>query len=170
MRFVLSPLALLFVPFAIAAPQRADLRLVLALSMDGDRARIVERVQALPADVRAKVRIEGLVPVASVLKSIDALVLPYRSLATTTVYPSLLLEADVAACPVVVGGVDGLKGVLDYESRRCFVFPPRDVHELARTLLRVRDSWELVTEDNDDSHVRVGVRALEDAVAGTRRV
>jgi UDP-3-O-[3-hydroxymyristoyl] N-acetylglucosamine deacetylase len=43
-------------------------------------------------------------------------------------------------------------------------------NQLARTLLRVRDSWELVTEDNDDSHVRVGVRALEDAVAGTQRV
>ena len=43
-------------------------------------------------------------------------------------------------------------------------------NQLARTLLRVRDSWELVTEANDDSHVRVGVRALEDAVAGIRRI
>jgi UDP-3-O-[3-hydroxymyristoyl] N-acetylglucosamine deacetylase len=43
-------------------------------------------------------------------------------------------------------------------------------NQLARTLLRVRDSWEIVTEANDDSLVRVGVRALEEAVAGNRRV
>lgn len=42
-------------------------------------------------------------------------------------------------------------------------------NQLARTLLRVRESWDIVTESNDDTLVRVGVRALEDAVAGVLR-
>src|SRR5262245_27003399 len=43
-------------------------------------------------------------------------------------------------------------------------------NQLARTLLRVRDSWEIVTEAHDDSLVQVGVRALEEAVAGNGRL
>ncbi len=121
--------------FALAAPRRPELRLVLALSPDGDRARVERRVEALPAMIRARVRVAGIVPVASLLRRVDALALPYRTLVTTTVYPSLLLEADALGCPVVVSDVEGLRDAFAPASERLAIVPPRDVRALADALV-----------------------------------
>lgn len=123
--------------FALAAPRQRKLRLVLALSGDGDRRRIEDHVAALPTDVRARVKLAGLVPVASMLAGLDALVLPWRSLATTTLYPSLLLEADLAGCPLVVSSVPEVRRIVDPRAERLQLVRPHDPSRLADALCRV---------------------------------
>src|SRR5689334_18743139 len=77
--------------FAEASRRRPDLRLLLALSGDRDVGPLARRVGAL--GLVPHVSMLGLVDVRALLKQTDVLVLPYRSTITTTLYPSLLLEA-----------------------------------------------------------------------------
>ena len=63
---------------------------------------LTQRRNMLPAQVKSRILITGTVPVGTVLGRLDALVLPYRMILSTTMVPSLLLEADLARCPVSV--------------------------------------------------------------------
>jgi glycosyltransferase involved in cell wall biosynthesis len=118
--------------FAEAARRRPELRLLLALSGDGDAARVRRSITAL--GLEGRVRLAGLVPVSTLLDRVDLLVLPYRSAITTTLYPSLLLEADSARCPVLVAAIPELTPVLDTDSDGVRVFPPRSIQALADAL------------------------------------
>jgi glycosyltransferase involved in cell wall biosynthesis len=120
--------------FALAGVVRPELRLVLALSSDGEGQEVRDRVGRLPEAVRRRVHLAGLVPVAPLLRRLDALVLPYRSTVTTTLYPSLMLEADAAGCPLVVTRLPVLEEILDPRSDRLHRCAPRDPAGLARVL------------------------------------
>lgn len=119
--------------FAVAARVRPDLRLVLALSQDGDGRRVVRLARALGLGAPT-VTFAGLVPIRGLLASIDWLVLPYRSSITTTLLPSLLLEADAAGCPTIVGRVPEFAHVIRRNSPAVASFPPRDIAALSRLL------------------------------------
>jgi glycosyltransferase involved in cell wall biosynthesis len=118
--------------FAEAATRRPELRLLMALSGDGDAARILRSIAAHGLEER--VRLVGLVSIPELLDRVDLLVLPYRSAITTTLYPSLLLEADSARCPVLVAAIPELVPVLDTDSGGVRVFPPRSIQALAHAL------------------------------------
>jgi glycosyltransferase involved in cell wall biosynthesis len=120
--------------FAQAHRQRPELRLFLGISRDGNAKRVIAQVEQLGLD--AIQLHDGLVPVERVLREIDALALPYRSAISTTIYPSLLLEANLAGCPVIAGAIPELDGVLD--PRGVDTFAPGDVGGLRDALLRVR--------------------------------
>jgi glycosyltransferase involved in cell wall biosynthesis len=120
--------------FAAAHRQRPELRLFLGISRDGNAKAIIEQVRTL--NLVAINLYDGLVPVARVLADIDALALPYRAATSTTIYPSLLLEANLAGCPVIAGAIPELDVVLDAGGTD--TFPPSDVNGLRDALLRVR--------------------------------
>lgn len=122
---------------AFASAQRDDLELVLALSEDGNAERIRGKVAQLPSAIQARVHFAGLVPVQTLLARLDALVLPYRSIASTTIYPSLLLEADEALCPLIVSEVSPLDDILPVDQSGCVRVPPRDVPALTRALEQI---------------------------------
>lgn len=122
--------------FQLAATESADLHLVLALSEDGSAKNVRRAVAGLPVAVRSRVHLCGLVPVHTLLARLDALVLPYRSIATTTIYPSLLLEADEAGCPVIVAEVAPLPDILPEDDAFCVRVAPRDVQGLAKAIRR----------------------------------
>jgi glycosyltransferase involved in cell wall biosynthesis len=124
--------------FEQVAAQRPDLDLLLALSPDGDSERIMQHASRLPPVVRERIHFSGLVPVATLLKRLDALVLPYRSVITTTLYPSLLLEADAAGCPIVVTDLPALADILPECDDAVVRVPARDPAALARALERLR--------------------------------
>jgi glycosyltransferase involved in cell wall biosynthesis len=115
---------------------RSDLRLLVALSGDGSSAGVRRRIAALSLGDR--VQVAGLVRVADLLKQIDALVLPYRSSITTTLYPSLLLEADAAHCPVVLSRIPELEPAVDFAARSVHAFEPRNITSLTAALADVR--------------------------------
>jgi glycosyltransferase involved in cell wall biosynthesis len=121
--------------FEQVAPQRPELRLLLALSRDGDGERLRERV--LRSSIRDRVRLEGLVPVNATLAALDAAALPYRSALSTTMYPSVLLEAHEARCPMIVSRLPELDSILEYGSQSLTVVTPIDVESLADALRRV---------------------------------
>ena len=127
----------LIAAFALAAPQRPDLHMRLALSADGDLASIDRQIPALPDEVRGRVHRHGLVPVAAWLQHADVLALPYRSLASTTLYPSLLLEADAAGCPLLIADLPDLRAVLPDSNLRVQWVAPRDVAALAQALIQL---------------------------------
>lgn len=120
--------------FAAAHRQRPELRLLLAISRDGNAKAVIERVHRLNLD--AIQLFDGLVPVERVLRNIDALALPYRSATSTTIYPSLLLEANLAGCPVIAGAIPELDGVLD--PRGVDTFAPGNADGLRGALRRVQ--------------------------------
>lgn len=122
--------------FALAVRVRPELRLFVALSADRDSSRVALRVRQLASPAILLVR--DLVPVRTVLERIDALALPYRSLLSTTIYPSLLLEAAEARCPVVLSRMPELEGCVDYGAPDLYECAPRDVRSIAAALARVR--------------------------------
>lgn len=119
--------------FAKAVTRRPELRLLMALSGDGDAARVRRSIAA--RGLADRVLLAGLVQVSELLERIDLLVLPYRSAITTTLYPSLLLEADSARCPVLVAALPELMPILDTDSGGVRVFPPRSVPALVDALV-----------------------------------
>jgi len=121
--------------FELAQPRRPELGLILALSADGDAGRIRNRIRSMPPAIRARIVVAGLVPVNQLLSTLDALALPYRSLASTTLYPSLLLEAGLARCPVILSDLPGLRDILDRACPGLDLVPPRSPEALARALV-----------------------------------
>jgi glycosyltransferase involved in cell wall biosynthesis len=118
--------------FGIVTKDRPRLRLVLALSTDGDRGRILDRVARAPWHDR--VTVLGLVPIRALLARLDALVLPYRSMLSTTLYPSLLLEADAARCPAIVARLPELAPIL---REGAVTVPPHEPAALAAALAAI---------------------------------
>jgi len=123
--------------FLLVAERRPDLRLLLALTDDGDRPALARRVQALPPALRSRIDLAGLVPMRALLATVDALALPYRAITTTTVYPSLLLEAEAMACPVLLADLPEFENILDRSSDRLHLVPPADCAALAAVLARL---------------------------------
>lgn len=123
--------------FALAQPRRPGLALTLALSSDGDRSRILRRIRTLPSEIQSRIQVAGLVCVPRLLAEVDALVLPYRSLLSTTLYPSLLLEAEAAGCPLLLSEVPELASVTRTGGPGLHRFPPRDAGALASALERL---------------------------------
>jgi glycosyltransferase involved in cell wall biosynthesis len=122
--------------FARAAPRRPELRLLLALSADRDNRAVTKQIERL--DISDRVTLRGLVSVRQLLAETDALVLPYRTTITTTLYPSLLLEAAAAHCPVVLSRLPELEPAVDYASPSILPVQPRSVESLTDALLKVR--------------------------------
>lgn len=98
--------------FLLAQQAAPSLRLLLALSPDGNAQRIASRICELSPEVKNRILLTGMIPIACVLHRADALALPYRSLISTTLLPSLLLEADAAGCPVIVSDIPDLSDVI----------------------------------------------------------
>jgi glycosyltransferase involved in cell wall biosynthesis len=142
--------------FARAVARRPELRLVLALSSDGDAERLRARARAL--GVTERVFFAGVVPVAELLRRLDVLVLPYRSVHTTTMYPSLLFEANLARCPVVVSRLPELAPILVDASSALHLVPPCDVSALAQAIegisRRSTVAWTPIVRTQDE-HTRV---------------
>mgnify|MGYP000958305226 CR=1 FL=1 len=122
--------------FSLAAQRCPDLRLCLALSGERDSRPIVRLVERL--GIAKLVDVKGVVPVASFLERIDALVLPYRSAWTTTMYPSLMLEAERARCPMIISSLPEFAEVLKVNSSSLRLVEPRNVEGLAAALEAVR--------------------------------
>jgi len=121
--------------FALAHPHRPELHLLLALSSDGHADRIRAHLRCFPEAVQSCIHVTGLVPVARLLSRIDLLALPYRSLVSTTLYPSLMLEADEARCPLLVSRLPGLVDLTCSPSERLYLVQPRDPAGIAKALL-----------------------------------
>jgi glycosyltransferase involved in cell wall biosynthesis len=162
----------LLTAFAMACEWRPELRLLLALSSDGKAARIRRRVSNLGLD--DKVTIAGLLPIQTVLRCIDALVLPYRSAVTTTIYPSLLLEANNAQCPIITTAIREWANILHADSCCLQIVPPRSVEQLAKALLhvprRMPQRWEAILNLPETEDIMQQMLALyEGLIAGRRQ-
>ena len=118
--------------FDLVAHKRPDLELVLALTSDGAPDRVARLVGAAPW--RDRVTIFGIVDTSQLLGRLDALALPYRSMLTTTLYPSLLVEAAEARCPVIVSDLPELAPVLRGSPPALYRVPPRCPKALAKVL------------------------------------
>lgn len=119
--------------FIAAAPIRPDLHLLLALTGDRSQRRLVRRLAS--AGLIRRALVVGRVAVERVLHRLDALVLPYRSMLSTTLYPSLLLEADRAGCPLIISRVAELAPILRDGVAGLITVPPRDVRALTDALV-----------------------------------
>lgn len=120
--------------FVLAWNDRPKLRLLLALSPDGDAQRIVRRLEGVPQQARHQILLTGTVPIGCVLRRVDALALPYRSLISTTLLPSLLLEADAAGCPVILSDLPEFAEIVPRRNESWHMTPPEDVAKLAETI------------------------------------
>lgn len=125
----------LLAAFALAARQADHLRMLLALSGDGDQEKIRQTIQHL--HIGDKVAILGLVPVQRLLERLDILILPYRSAISTTLFPSLLLEADSMGCPVITTTVPEWREIFLEKAPHLTLLPPRDVASLAKAFVKV---------------------------------
>lgn len=110
------------------------LRLLLALSEDGSASAVEGALGELSEAARSRTLVVRLVPVKSLLRRIKALVLPYRHLVTTTLWPSLLLEADLLGCPLVLSSLPEFAEILDPKSKAIFRHAPEDPDDLAKAL------------------------------------
>lgn len=133
----------LVVAFASAAATRRDLRLLLALSEDGNAARVRRLVSE--RGLGARVHLAGLIDISEALRRLDALVLPYRSTITTTLYPSLLLEADLARCPLIVSDLPEIVPALNSSHGCLQMFRPGEPDSLAAALRRVQSRSSCTT-------------------------
>lgn len=124
--------------FPAALAKRPDLRLVLALSGDGDASKVCHSLESLPEQSRRAILLTGLVPVARLMRAIDLLLLPYRSLTSTTLYPSLLLEAEAAGCPVAISDLPEFAGLFHAKPPYLWTFPPGDTLALAAIMAEVQ--------------------------------
>ncbi|MBF0424085.1 MAG: glycosyltransferase, partial [Magnetococcales bacterium] len=122
--------------FAQACGQNPNLRLLLALSGDGHPQRVHRWLHRLR--LHHKVALLGLIPVQQWLEQLDALVLPYRSAVTTTLFPSLMLEADRASCPLITTAVPEWEEILLTTAPHLTIVPPRNVSALAQAMAAVR--------------------------------
>jgi glycosyltransferase involved in cell wall biosynthesis len=84
--------------------------------------------------VGPEIDLAGVLPIARVLKSVDALVLPWRAAVTTALYPSLVLEAAAAQCPIVATSLPELNDLWVPGHPGVRLVQPRDVDGLARAL------------------------------------
>ncbi len=117
--------------FLLTQQAAPSLRLLLALSPDGNAQRISRRVGALSPAVKNRILLTGMIPIACVLQRAEALALPYRSLISTTLLPSLLLEADAAGCPVIVSDIPDLCDVIPKASESWHLVPAGNPAALA---------------------------------------
>ncbi len=122
----------LLAAFARAVRKNPALHLLLAISGEGQRQTCERHIERL--GLSESVRLTGLVDVGSVLKRLDALVLPYRSAITTTLYPSLILEAAAMGCPLVTTDIPEWSDIFVRDDPRLHIVPPGDVTALAGTL------------------------------------
>jgi glycosyltransferase involved in cell wall biosynthesis len=145
----------LLTAFTHARVVRPDLRLLLALSSDGNAKRIQRRVDDL--GIRDQVIMAGLLPIQTVLSRINTLVLPYRSAVTTTIYPSLLLEANNAQCPVITTDIAAWRDRLRGNSSCLQIVPPRNVEQLTQALRQVppkrTSPWEPILNLPDANEI-----------------
>lgn len=165
----------LLAAFAHAVPKRPELRLLLALSADGDAEKVAEQVERL--GISDRVTRLGLVDVRHVLERVDALVLPYRSAITTTLYPSLLLEAAGAGCPLILSRLPALESAVAYDSPSVHPVRPRSVASLTQALLSLpprlatrRDPFLLLppVEERVEAMMRVYSRVAGRVSEGVR--
>lgn len=121
--------------FLSAQACRPELRLLLALSMDGNGRALAQRREMLPASVRSRILITGTVPVGTVLGRLDALALPYRTIISTTLVPSLLLEADLARCPVILSDLHDFAEIVPRTGTGWHLVPPANIEMLAKAMV-----------------------------------
>lgn len=119
--------------FSLAIQRQPHLRLIVALSADGNQKQVCHRLKQLNLAPH-QVYVTGLVPVGTLLKRIDGLVLPYRSSLTTTLYPSLILEAHAAQCPLITTTIAAWRTIFDPNSSSLSLTPPRNTKQLAKVL------------------------------------
>ncbi len=121
--------------FRRAQATRPELRLLLALSADGNGESVLHRVQSFPPATRARILIAGTVPVGRVLARLEALALPYRSIISTTLIPSLLLEADAAECPVILSDLPDYADIVPRDGNGWHLVPPGNIDALTEAMI-----------------------------------
>ena len=142
--FAQKGVADLLAAFAITAREKPGLRLFLALSPDGDAG----AVRQLAGELRIENMISwaGIVNPWQALAEIDALVLPYRSTISTTLYPSLVLEALAAGCPLITADLPALRPLLAMTPAGAVtLFEPRSTTSLAAALKRCPPTFRKVS-------------------------
>jgi glycosyltransferase involved in cell wall biosynthesis len=115
--------------FAALAKRQPEAHLVLAWSGQGD----AEPVRAPLAGLEDRVSWLGKVHVGTFLGALDVLALPYRCTAGQGAYPSLVIEALHAACPLVTSRLPLLEELLG-ETETALLCPPEQPTALAAQL------------------------------------
>lgn len=121
-------------------------QVVLAIAASGEGS--------VPTGMPKGVRLLGILDIPRFLRAIDVLALPYLSLSSTTLPPSLLLEALAVGVPVVTSALPDLQE-LATEDEVTFS-PAGDASELADALKDVLDR----RDDRDALTVRQRQRTL----------
>lgn len=121
--------------FERAADRRPELHLLIALTRDGK----AEKARRRLARSRHAHRVKnvGLVNIGDLLRQVDSLLLPYVSALTTTLYPSLLLEAEAACCPIIVSDLPEFESVVIRDAGSVSIVAPGDRESLEHALLRL---------------------------------
>jgi glycosyltransferase involved in cell wall biosynthesis/SAM-dependent methyltransferase len=117
--------------FAVVTRACPDALLAIASSGEGRRSPVFDGGNR---------RILGITDVPLFLRAIDVLALPYRTLASTTLPPSLLLEAMAVGVPIVASDFPDLRELAP-DGEVAFV-PSGDVADLARALQRSLETPE----------------------------
>jgi len=125
----------LLAAFKKAVLVKKNLRLVLALSSDGNSQKVGTMIRKYK--IEKNVIQTGLVAVKTLLNKLDCLVLPYRSIISTTIYPSLLLEANLSHCPLLISRVKELEPILNFDSQSLYIFRAGERVELESKILMI---------------------------------
>ncbi|MHB8619266.1 MAG: glycosyltransferase family 4 protein [Chloroflexota bacterium] len=139
--------------FASLAQRRPEVHLALAWSGQGNPASIRRRL----AGLESRVTWLGMVHVGTFLCAVDALALPYRSTAGQGAFPSLVLEALQAGCPLVTSDLPLIREIVT-PGETALLFAPERADDLSEQLERVLA----------DASLRAGMAAAEQALSRER--
>lgn len=146
--------------FAELARRRPEAHLVLAWSGQGNP----EPVRAPLSGLEDRVSWLGKVHVGAFLCALDVLALPYRCTAGQGAYPSLVIEALHAACPLVTSRLPLLEELLG-ETETALLCPPEQPAALAAQLERLLVDARRSTRMQESQRTVARTRFASDVLA-----